>query len=170
VINKSMMPGRSGAGSWFSQVCLAFPLPCGSPFLPNHHIPFALIAMISQCYSFPLRRTCVAPLTRSRVLCVHAATPRTSAAMTTRRVSTQNAKPWGWAVFSMSLLGMVRLYSLPSEWFCSVLFYWTCWIHAVCWPRLRACPRGDTDVCGRYGTCAATCISLHHLTLTRDFA
>jgi hypothetical protein len=99
----------------------ACPLPCGSPFLPNFHAPFFLKAMISKFSSFSLRRACVAPLARSQVLSIPAAALRTSAAaVTTPRVSTQNV-PWRWAVVSMSLLGMVRLYDSPPEQFCPSL-------------------------------------------------
>lgn len=68
--------------------------------------PFTLTAMMSQFSTLLLRRRCVAPLTRSRMLCMPAVASRTSAA-TNARVSIQDTRVWHLTLVSIGLLSTV---------------------------------------------------------------
>jgi hypothetical protein len=97
---------------------------------PTPSLPFTPTVMISQFSALLLRRRCVVPLTRSRMLCMPAVASRTPA-MTKARVSIQDTRIWHLTVVSVGLLGMVLdPFFLPR--YFSSLFDRTCSTHVTC--------------------------------------
>ena len=83
--------------------CLAV---CFSHPHSSRQSPFILTVMMSQFSALLLRRRCVAPLPRSRMLCMPAVPSRTSAA-TNMRVSIQDTRVWHLTLVSIGLLSTV---------------------------------------------------------------
>ena len=95
--------------------------------------------MISRVFPFLLRPRNVAPLTRSRALCIPAVAARTRA--TNARMSIQDMRTWHLTVASIGLFGTVLLSPLTLIFFFSS-YYWTylILIYGDCTLRVRCRP------------------------------